>query len=83
MTMRFAPHTISMISALALGACQEAPKSVEYWLAHKEELREMERVCLTNGAAGQACENVARASSRISEEASDRRIKALRAARGE
>ena len=83
MTVRSVGIFLSLGSALALGACQEAPRSVEYWLAHDTELREMERVCATNGASERVCETVARAAHRKSEEAADRRIRALRAARGE
>lgn len=81
--MRLAVLSIPVAMTMVLGACEETPKSIEYWMAHKEELREMERVCLTNGATKPECENVARASSRIATAASKSRIDALRAARGE
>lgn len=79
--MHVATLSIFVATGLTLGACEEAPKTIDYWVAHKDELREMERICLTNGSAGRECENVARASYRLSKEALQRRIESRRAGR--
>lgn len=81
--MRYAAFALPVAMSMVLGACKEAPKSIEYWLANKDELREMSAVCLMNGAANKECENVARASHRMGEQAMQDRINARRAGRGE
>lgn len=80
-----AAKLVAPLVMAALWGCQvrEEPKSVEYWIEHRDEANEMIHACLLTGGKDINCANVGIADARRSKAASERRKAALRAGRGE